>query len=84
MPTLADGLAVPKVGPSAFATAKGNVDRTLLVRYVVNWLLNSNFLWYEKCDDSVLLEWYQVLDILLNFYVYDTAWQCRLNVLIKN
>ena len=55
MPTLADGLAVPKVGPSAFATAKGNVDRTLLVRYVVNWLFNSNFLRYEKCDDRMLL-----------------------------
>ena len=32
-PTLADGLAVPKVGPAAFATAKNNVDRTILVRY---------------------------------------------------
>ena len=30
-PTLADGLAVPKVGPAAFATAKDNVDSTILV-----------------------------------------------------
>ncbi len=31
-PTLADGLAVPKVGPAAFATAKDNIDSTILVR----------------------------------------------------
>ena len=30
-PTLADGLAVPKVGENAFALAKGLVDRTVLV-----------------------------------------------------
>jgi threonine dehydratase len=31
-PTLADGLAVPKVGENAFALARTRVDRTLLVR----------------------------------------------------
>ena len=30
-PTLADGLAVAVIGPTAFATAKDNVDRTVLV-----------------------------------------------------
>ena len=30
-PTVADGLALPFIGPTAFATAKNNVDRTVLV-----------------------------------------------------
>lgn len=49
LPTLADGLAVPKVGPSALKTAIGNVDRTVLVRLVFVYMSILGSLLFYTC-----------------------------------